>query len=143
MMGNSGCLLCWPMEVQSFIRVAKESWVLLSSHCRANKPHVGLCTEANVPLQGRQGCQGCIQSHQGSQASSRMEAKNSALLSIRDGYLLEPSEWPKGIQASCGVWTEDSALLSRPCRKRRPSSRDDRGVSWFFSTCSTSVGFHR
>ena len=26
MTGNSGCLLCWPREVQSSIRVAKESW---------------------------------------------------------------------------------------------------------------------
>ena len=24
--GNSGCLLCWPREVQSSIRVVKESW---------------------------------------------------------------------------------------------------------------------
>ena len=59
-MGNSGCLLCWPWEVQSSIRVARESWGLLSSHCRANRPHLGLCPEANVPLQGRQGSRGCI-----------------------------------------------------------------------------------
>ena len=47
--GNSGCLLCWPREVQSSVRVAKESWGLLSSDCRANRPHLGLCPEANVP----------------------------------------------------------------------------------------------
>ena len=35
-----------------FIRVAKESWALLSSDCRANRPHLGLCPEATVPLQG-------------------------------------------------------------------------------------------
>ena len=58
--GNSGCLLCWPREVQSSIRVAKESWGLLSSDCRANRPHLGLCPEANVPLQGRQGSRGCV-----------------------------------------------------------------------------------
>ena len=57
---NSGCLLCWPREVQSSIRVAKESWGLLSSDCRANRPHLGLCPEANVPLQGRPGSRGCI-----------------------------------------------------------------------------------
>ena len=34
--GNSGCLLCRPREVQSSVRVAKESWGLLSSDCRAN-----------------------------------------------------------------------------------------------------------
>ena len=33
----------------------------------------------------------------GSQASSRGEAKDSALLSSRDGHLLEPTLWPKGI----------------------------------------------
>ena len=58
--GNSGCLLCWPREVQSSIRVAKESWGFLSSDCRANRPHLGLCPEANVPLQGRKGSRGCI-----------------------------------------------------------------------------------
>ena len=25
---------------------------MLSSDCRANRPHLGLCPEANVPLQG-------------------------------------------------------------------------------------------
>ena len=35
-------------------------------------------------------------------------------------------------QASCGVMREDLGLLSRPCRKRRASSRDDGGISWFF-----------
>ena len=76
-----------------------------------------------------------------SQASSLGEAKDSALLSGRDGYLLEPTEWPKGSQASCGVSREVSGLLSRPCGKRRASSRDDGGVSWLFSSCSASVGF--
>ena len=28
-------LLCWPSEDQSSIRIARERWVLLSSHCRA------------------------------------------------------------------------------------------------------------
>ena len=49
-----------------------------------------------------------FQTHQGSQASSRLEAKNSILLSSHHGYLLEPTEWSKGSQASCGVWREDS-----------------------------------
>ena len=82
-----------------------------------------------------------FQTQLGRQASSRVEAKNSTLLSSRQGYLLEPTEWPKGSQASCGVWREDSGLLSRPCRKRRPSSRDDGRVSVFFSSGSASVGF--
>ena len=59
--GNSRCLLCWPREVQSSIPVPKESWGLLSSDCRANRSHQGLCPEANVPLHGRQGSPSCIQ----------------------------------------------------------------------------------
>src|SRR5574337_1021514 len=35
---KSGCFLCWPRNVQSSILVAKESWGLLSSACRANRP---------------------------------------------------------------------------------------------------------
>ena len=82
-----------------------------------------------------------FQTHPGSQASSRVEAKNSALLSSCDGYLLEPTEWPKGSQASCGVLRKYSGLLSRPCRRRRASSHDDGGISLFVSSCVASVGF--
>ena len=77
----------------------------------------------------------------GSQASSRGEAKYSALFSSHDGYLLEPTEWRKSCQASCGVWRENSGLFSRSCRKRKPSSRDDGGVLWVLSSCGSSVGF--
>ena len=42
----------------------------------------------------------------GSQASSRGEAKDTALLSSRDGYILELTVWPKMSQASCGVWRD-------------------------------------
>ena len=76
-----------------------------------------------------------------SQASSRGEAKDSALLSSRDAGLLEPPERPQG-QASSGVWREDSGLHSRTCRKRRPSSHDDGGgVSVVLPSCSACVGF--
>ena len=66
---------------------------------------------------------------------SRGEAKDSALLSSLDGHVLEPTECSEGSQASCGVWRKDSRLLSSPCRKRRPSSHDDGGVSWILSSC--------
>ena len=69
--------------------------------------------------------------HLRSQASSRVEAKNTALLSNCDGYLLEPIEWPKENQASCGVLTEDSGLHSGPCRKRKATSCDFRRISCF------------
>ena len=39
-----------------------------------------------------------FQTHPGSQASSLVEAKNSALLSSHDGYLLEPPDWPQGVK---------------------------------------------
>ena len=38
-----------------------------------------------------------------SQALARGEAKDSDILLGRDRYLLEPTEWPPGSQASCGV----------------------------------------
>ena len=73
-----------------------------------------------------------FKNHPESQAQSQVEAKNSALLSSCDGYLLEPIEWPKGSQASSGVLTEDSGLLSRPCRKGRASSPDEGESHGFF-----------
>ena len=82
-----------------------------------------------------------FKTHLGSQASSRGEAKDSALLSSRDADLMEPTEWLQWSQASPSVWREDLGLLPRPCRKRRASSRDDGGISWLFSNCGASVGF--
>ena len=55
--------------------------------------------------------------HPGSQASSAVEEKSSALLTTSDGYLLDSTEWPKGSHAYCGVWREDSEFLSRSRRK--------------------------
>ena len=42
-----------------------------------------------------------FQTHPGSQASSRVEANNSALLSSLEVSHLKPTEWPQGSQASC------------------------------------------
>ena len=82
-----------------------------------------------------------FQTQAGSQASSRVEAKTSILLCTRDGYLLEPTEWSKRSHSSCGVWKVESGLRSRTWGKRRPSSRDDGGLSGFFSSEGPSVGF--
>ena len=82
-----------------------------------------------------------FQAPPGSQASSRGEAKDSALLSSRDAGLLEPPERPQGSPASSSVWREDPGLLSRPCRKRRPSAREDGGVSGVSSSCGARGGF--
>ena len=69
-----------------------------------------------------------------------MEVKNSALLSSCYGYLFLPIGWPKGSKASCGVLREDLGLLSRPCRKRRVSSRDDGGNLSLVLSCGTTCG---
>src|SRR5574337_64129 len=57
---GKGLHLAMTGEPRGFSRVAAESWGLLSSDCRANRRHLGLCPEANVPLQGRPGSRGCI-----------------------------------------------------------------------------------
>ena len=53
---------------------------------------------------------------------------------------MKPIEWPKGTEASWRVLRGNSGLLSRSCRKRRASSRDDRGITWFFSSCGANCG---
>ena len=114
---------------------------MLSIHCRANRPHLGLCPENPCSSPVAPGISGfAFKVHRESQASSEVEANISTLLSSWDGYLLGPVDCPKGSQASCGVLREDSGLLSRPCRKRRASSRDDGRILWFFSSCGVTCG---
>ena len=78
-------------EVQSSIRLARESWGLHSSHCRAKRPHLGLCPGRNVPLQGRQGSRGCIP---GSPGESGLVSRGSqglrSPLESRCGSLVAP-----------------------------------------------------
>ena len=106
-----------------------------------NRPHLGLCLGQNVPLQGRQGSRGCIPNSPRESGLVSREAKDSALLSSRTGYFLDPTEWPKGSQSSSEVWREDQGLLSRSGRKRRPPSLLDGSILWFFSNCGATVGF--
>ena len=100
---NSGCLLWWPREVKSPF----ELWGRVGDCSRVTagqkRPHLGLFPGPKVLFRVKSHLGVAFQTHQGSQASSRVEAKNSALLSSCDGYLLETTEWPKGSQASCGV----------------------------------------
>ena len=84
---------------------------------------------------------GSLQSWDRSQASSRRDAKYSALLSSRDAGLLENPERPQGSPASSSVLREDPGLLSRPCTKRRPSAREVGGVSGVSSSCGARGGF--
>src|SRR5574337_922895 len=50
---------------------------------------------------------------------------------------------PPGARRSTttGVWREVARLVSRPCRRRRPSSLDDGGISGLFSSGGPSVRF--
>ena len=56
--GNSGFLFCWPREVQSSIRVARESWGLLSSHCRAKDTSSSLVFSTQWSSPGATGISG-------------------------------------------------------------------------------------
>ena len=55
---NSGFLLCWPRELQSSIRVARESWGLLSSHCRAKDTSSSLVFSTQWSSPGATGISG-------------------------------------------------------------------------------------
>ena len=79
-----------------------------------------VCPGPSVPLLGQQGSQGCILDSPGESGLVLRGKKDSALLSSRDGYLLEPTAWRKGSEASYGVWRDDSGLFSWPCRKKGP-----------------------
>ena len=53
--GNSGCLLCWPRQVQSSTRVAKESWALLScanlkAFLKPNGINISMCLKHRKDL---------------------------------------------------------------------------------------------
>ena len=132
--------LLWPHGCPVSIRVARGSCGLLSSQYRANRPHLGLCPETPCSSLVVTGISGCIQGSPGESGLISSGIKNSVLLWSCNGYLLEPIEWPKGSQASFAVLREDSALLSRPYRKRKASSHHDRGISWFILSCGATCG---
>ena len=100
--GNSGFLLCWPRKSNLPFELPGRAgdWAPFTEG--QTRPHLGLYPGLNVPLHRRQGFGVAFHTHPGSQASSRGEAKDSTLFSSCDRYLLEPTEWPKKSQASCG-----------------------------------------
>ena len=102
-----------PQRSPISIRVARGSWALLSSHCRANRPHLCLCPESPCSSPVPTGISG-LHSWFTRGVRPRLKLKQrTPLLSSCDGYLLEPIEWPKGSQASCGVLkgTRDCSLV--------------------------------
>ena len=84
-------------------------------------------TEFSSP--GATGTRVAFQTHTGSQASSRGEAKDSSLPSSPDRYLLEPTEKPK---ESSLLWSLERGLgfALHARQETSPSSRDDGGISW-------------
>ena len=128
MTGNSGRLSCCPREVRSPFELRGGA-----GHCsRVTAGQIDLiyaCVQkVHVPLQCQQGSRGCIHGLPGESGLVSSGSQQFHFLSSCNGDLLEPIEWTKGSQASYGVLREDSGLLSRPCRKRRASSRDDGGI---------------
>ena len=96
------------------IRVVRGSWGLLSSHCRANRSHLGLCPETPCSSPVATGTS-VMHSRFTLGVRPLLELKQRNLLSSRVAMgIPEPIEWPKGDQASCGVLRGDTGLLSRP-----------------------------
>ena len=130
--GKEGPHLAMTGASRGFSRAAESVW----GFSRGTKGSSGSLScgnsEVRSPWAGQGGAHHC----------SRVRVGESGLVLRGSKELRCPfeSRWvslganlcPKGSQASCGVWIEDSGFLSRPCRKRRPSSRDDGGVSWVF-----------
>ena len=67
------------------------------------------------PPRGHRNIGVAFQSNSVRQALSQEEAKDFAVLSSRHTDILEPTEWPKGSQASFVAWREDWCLLCMPC----------------------------
>ena len=119
MTGNSGSLLCCPWKVQSPFQLRGGAGDC--SRVTAGQIYLTRLVSSNSVFlsMGDRDLGVAFKVHPWSQAASRVDAKNSALLSTCDRYPLEPIEWLKGSQACCGVLRVDSGLLSRPCRKER------------------------
>ena len=89
------------------------------------------------PWRSRERLQSGTNYYPGSQASSRGEAKDSALLSSRDAGLLEPPERPQGCCCCCYVTSVVSDFVPRHRRQptRLPHPWDSPGKN-------TGVGCH-
>ena len=77
----------------------------------------------------------------GCQASSRGEAKDSAVLSSRDADLLEPPSGVNGVKPPLQFGERARDCSPGHAGKEGPSPREDRGVSGVSSSCGTRGGF--
>ena len=134
----------WPREVQSSIRVAKESWGLLSSDCRANRPHLGLCPEASVALRGRQGSRGCIPDTPG-ETGIHLEWKHSTPLCSRvaTGISWSSLGGLKGVKPPEAIGERSRGWPLGHAGDEGPRLRDDGGTTWFFSSCGGILELRR
>ena len=82
------------------IFISQLDCIFIPSISFQNKVSQG-CTESHLSDYPDSDLGVAFQTHPGSQSSTRGEAKDSALLSSRTGYFLDPTEWPKGSQSSC------------------------------------------
>ena len=78
---NSGSLSCCHGSPIS-IRFVRESWGLLSSHCRANRPHLGFCPETTCSSPVATGISG-LHSRFTRGVRPRLQWKQRTLLSSR------------------------------------------------------------
>ena len=70
------------------IRVGRGSWEFLSSHCRANRPHLGLCPETPCSSSVATGISGCIQHSPGESGLVSSGSKElQSLLESRQGSI--------------------------------------------------------
>ena len=94
-------------EVQSSTGLVREIWGLLSSHCRAKRPHLCLCPGHTVPLQG----------------GLRLEFLCETRLILRcDGKIGNPFHQSRGIDSPVEIRRGEGALM-KWCREPRCSSR--------------------
>ena len=115
---------------------------MLSSDCRANRPHLGLCPEAELPLQGRQGSRGCIPDAPGETGIHLEWKQRSPLCSrITTGTSWSSLGGPKGVKPpeAFGESSRDWSLGHEG--DEGPHLRDDGGVSGWFSSGSPRARF--
>ena len=77
----------------------------------------------------------------GCQASSRGEAKDSAVLPSRDADLLEPPSGVSGVKPPLHFGERAQDCSPGHAGKEGPSPREDGGVSGVSSSCGTRGGF--
>ena len=97
--GNSGFLFCWPSEDQSSIRIARERWVLLSSHCRAKETSPRLVSRTYCSSPGVTAISG-LHSRRILGVRARLQGKQRTPLSSRvaTGVSWSPLSGLKGVK---------------------------------------------